>query len=247
MTAHPIGIDFGGTGIKAAPVDLTSGEFAMSRLRIDTPQPATPAAVASVMEQLCGQFPEFTGPVGVAVPGVVRHGVVKSAANIDHAWIDTDADAMLTERLGRPVHVLNDADAAGVAEVTYGAAKGRQGLVIITTLGTGIGTALIYDGQLIPNAELGHIEIGGHDAESRAAASAKTREDLSYPRWAKRLTRYYRTLERLLSPDLFVVGGGISKHADRFLPLIEIETEIVAATLRNTAGIVGAAAQAHLD
>ncbi len=247
MSAHPIGIDFGGTGIKAAPVDLSTGEFTAERCRIATPAPATPERVAEVMRELCDQFSDHTGSVGVTIPGVVRHGVVHSAANIDPSWIATDADTLLTEKLNRPVHVLNDADAAGYAEARYGAAKDRSGLVIVTTLGTGIGTALLYDGVLIPNAELGHIEIDGRDAERRTSAAAKTREDLSYRRWARRLTTYYRTLERLLSPDLFVVGGGISKNAAKFLPLIEIETEIVPATLRNTAGIVGAAALSHLD
>ncbi len=246
MSEHPIGIDFGGTGIKAAPVDLGSGELAAERARIQTPRPSTPAAVGEVMAQLCAQFPSHTGPVGVAVPGVVRHGVVKSAANIDQSWVGTDVDTQLTERLGRAVHVMNDADAAGYAEVAYGAAKGRAGLVIVTTLGTGIGTALIYDGVLIPNSELGHIEIEGRNAESIAAASAKEREGLSYSAWAERLTTYYRRLERLLSPDLFVVGGGISKKAEKFLPLLRIQTEIVPAILRNNAGIVGAATQAKL-
>lgn len=242
MNTHPIGIDFGGTGIKAAPVDLTSGEPAAERKRVDTPERSTPEAVSEIMAELVAAFPDSTGAVGVAVPGVVRRGVVLSAANIDKSWIGVDADELLTERLGRPVHVLNDADAAGYAELQFGAAKGRDGLVILTTLGTGIGSALLWDGVLVPNSELGHLEIEGHDAESRAAASAHEHENLSWADWAERLTTYYRTLERLFSPDLFVVGGGISKKADKFLPLIEIDTEIIAARLRNTAGIVGAAA-----
>jgi polyphosphate glucokinase len=167
--------------------------------------------------------------------------VVHSAANIDKSWIDTDADALLTERLGRDVHVVNDADAAGVAELRYGAAKGRSGLVMLTTLGTGIGSALLYNGVLVPNSELGHLEIGGHVAESRAAAIIKTIEGLSWEEWAVRLTTYYRTLEKLFSPDLFVVGGGVSKDAPAFLHLIDIDTEIIPATLRNRAGIIGAA------
>jgi polyphosphate glucokinase len=177
----------------------------------------------------------------VTVPGVVRRGVVRSAANIDKAWIGTDADRLFTDATGRDVHVVNDADAAGLAEVRYGAARGREGLVVVTTLGTGIGSALVHDGKLVPNSELGHLEIDGHDAESRAANSAREREGLSMAQWAERLTAYYRTVEKLLSPDLFVVGGGVSKHADEFLPLIDIETEIVAASLQNKAGIVGAA------
>ncbi|MGI9156644.1 MAG: polyphosphate--glucose phosphotransferase [Marmoricola sp.] len=242
MNRHPIGIDFGGTGIKAAPVDLDTGEFAAERARIDTPKKSTPEAVGEIIADLVARFPDSTGAVGIAVPGVVRRGVVLSAANIDKSWIGVDADKLLTERLDRPVHLLNDADAAGYAELQFGAAKGRDGLVILTTLGTGIGTALLWDGVLVPNSELGHLEIDGHDAESRAATSAREAEDLSWEQWAKRLTTYYRTLEKLFSPDLFVVGGGISKKADKFLPLIDIDTEIIAAKLMNTAGIVGAAA-----
>jgi polyphosphate glucokinase len=238
---NPIGIDFGGSGIKAAPVDLHAGEFAADRERIPTPEHSTPEAVAEVMVELVKRFPDDTGPVGVTIPGVVRAGVVHSAANIDKGWIGTDADALLTERLGRDVHVVNDADAAGVAELRYGAAKGRSGLVILTTLGTGIGSALLYDGVLVPNSELGHLEIDGHVAETRAASSVMTNEDLSWEEWAGRLTTYYRTLEKLFSPDLLVVGGGVSRDASKFLHLIDISTEIIPATLRNRAGIIGAA------
>ncbi len=237
----PFGIDFGGTGIKGAPVDLQAGDFAEDRVRITTPRPSTPAAVAEVFVELLGHFPDCTGPVGVTVPGVVRHGVVHSAANIDPAWVGTDADRLFTEATGRDVHVVNDADAAGLAEVRYGAARGRRGLVIVTTLGTGIGSALIHDGVLVPNSELGHLEIEGYDAESRAANSAREREELDWAAWAERLTTYYRTLEKLFSPDLFVIGGGVSKHADEFLPLLRVSTEMVPATLRNKAGVVGAA------
>lgn len=235
------GIDFGGTGIKGAPVDLGAGDFAAERVRIRTPEESTPEAVAAVFVELLEQFPDHQGPVGVTVPGVVHHGVVHTAANIHPSWIGTDADAVFTEATGRDVHVVNDADAAGLAEVRYGAAAGRRGLVILTTLGTGIGSALLYDGVLVPNSELGHLEIDGHDAESRAANSAREREGLSWEQWAERLTRYYRTVERLFSPDLFVVGGGVSKEAAEFLPLLDISTEIVPATLRNKAGVVGAA------
>jgi polyphosphate glucokinase len=246
MTGHhsahqPFGIDFGGSGIKGAPVDLWRGEFAQERVRIDTPQPSTPQAVAEVFAELLEMFPDSDGPVGVTVPGVVRHGVVHSAANIDKSWIGEDADTLFTERTGRDVHVVNDADAAGLAEVRYGAAKGRRGLVIVTTLGTGIGSAMVYDGVLVPNSELGHLEIDGHDAEKRAASSAREREDLSWKHWAERLTTYYRKLEQLFSPELFVVGGGVSKKAEHFLPLVKIDTEIKPAELLNAAGIVGAA------
>jgi polyphosphate glucokinase len=237
----PFGIDFGGSGIKGAPVNVSKGEFAAERVRIDTPRPSTPDAVAKVFIELMASFPDSSGPVGVTVPGVVMHGVVHSAANIDKHWVGEDADRLFTEATGRDVHVVNDADAAGLAEVRYGAAKGRRGLVIVTTLGTGIGSALVYDGVLVPNSELGHLEIGGHDAEKRAASSAREREDLSWEDWAKRLTKYYRKLEDLFSPELFVVGGGVSKKADKFLPLLDIDTEIIPAELLNDAGIVGAA------
>ena len=237
----PFGIDFGGSGIKGAPVDLDTGDFAAERVRSPTPDPSTPEAVAEVLADLLAQFPDSGGRVGVTVPGVVRHGLVHSAANIDKSWLGTDADALFTKATGRDVHVVNDADAAGLAEVRYGAARGRRGLVIVTTLGTGIGSALVYDGVLVPNSELGHLEIDGKGAEKRAANSAREAEDLSWERWAKRLTKYYRTLEDLFSPDLFVVGGGVSKKAAEFLPLLDLETEIVPATLLNRAGIVGAA------
>lgn len=241
----PIGIDFGGSGIKGAPVDLTLGEFAAERHRIETPQPSTPSAVLEVFLELLDHFGASSAPVGVAVPGVVRHGVVHSAANIDESWIGTDADALLSEATGRAVHVVNDADAAGIAEVRYGVAQGVSGLVILTTLGTGIGSAMVHDGVLVPNSELGHLEIDGHDAESRAANSAREREELSWEEWADRLTTYYRRVEALFCPDLFVVGGGVSKRAEEFLPLLDIETRIVPAELKNTAGIVGAALTAH--
>jgi polyphosphate glucokinase len=237
----PFGIDFGGSGIKCAPVDLEAGDFAADRVKIKTPQPSTPDAVANVFVELLSRFPDSKGSVGVTVPAVVRHGVVNSAANIDDAWIGTDADALFTTATGRDVHVVNDADAAGLAEVRYGAAAGRRGLVIVTTLGTGIGSAIVYDGVLVPNSELGHLEIDGHNAERRAAHSAKEKGGLSYPEWAERLTVYYRTLEELFSPDLIVVGGGVSKHAAEFLHLVDITTEIVPAKLQNRAGIVGAA------
>ena len=242
--ADPIGIDFGGSGIKAAPVNLTTGDFSAERQRIDTPEKSTPEAVAEVMVTLLEGF-EGDSPVGVTIPGVVRKGgVIGSAANIDKHWIGTDADDLLSDALGRQVHVINDADAAGLAEARYGVARGREGLVIVTTLGTGIGSALLYDGKLVPNSELGHLEVDGHDAETRAANSARKNEDLSWEKWAERLTAYYRTLEKLFSPDLIVVGGGVSKHGREFIPLIDIDTEIISATLRNTAGIVGAASLA---
>ncbi len=241
MSALGLGIDFGGSGIKAALVDLDEGGFASERERVPTPHPATPDAVAEVMVDLVGRFPDYDGPVGVTVPGVVQAGVVRSAANIDRSWIGTDADALLSDRLGRAVHLVNDADAAGVAEARFGAARGRAGLVLLTTLGTGIGSALVVDGVLLPNSELGHLEVGAREMEVWAADSARQRDDLSWEQWAERLQTSYRTLEDLLWPDLFVVGGGVSKHADSFLPLLDLRTEIVPATLRNKAGIIGAA------
>ncbi|AKT52116.1 polyphosphate--glucose phosphotransferase [Arsenicicoccus sp. oral taxon 190] len=249
MTAKkslPLGIDVGGSGIKGAPVDLTSGEFAAERVRIPTPDTSTPEAVADVIAEIIDAFDEVgpDAPIGITVPGVVTHGVVRSAANIDKGWLDCDADKLFTERLGRDVHVVNDADAAGVAEVRYGAAKGKEGFVILTTLGTGIGVALIHDGVLIPNAELGHLELDGHDAEKRASSAAREAKDLSWEEWAERLQRYYSHLENLLWPDLFVVGGGVSKKAGKFLPLLDLRTPIIPATLLNSAGIVGAAALA---
>lgn len=244
-TSQPFGIDFGGTGIKGAPIDLATGEFAEERVRIPTPERSTPDAIAEIFVDLLSQFPDYDGKVGVTVPGVVRHGVVHSAANIDKSWIGADADAIFTAATGRDVHVVNDADAAGLAEVRYGAAKGRRGLVIMTTLGTGIGSALLYDGVLVPNSELGHLELDGHDAETRASNIARKREDLSWKHWAKRLRRYYQHLEMLFSPDLFLVGGGVSKEAAEFLPLLELDTEIIPAKLLNTAGAVGAALYAE--
>jgi polyphosphate glucokinase len=242
-TGPVLGIDIGGSGVKGAPVDLTTGELVAERLKIKTPKPATPEAVATVVEEIADSFAGRlgSGPIGIAIPAVCQHGVARSAANIDPAWVDTDVDALFTERLGRPVHVVNDADAAGVAESRYGVAKDVPGLVILTTLGTGIGSAFLLDGKLMPNSELGHLEIDGHDAEQRAAQSAKERENLSYPEWAERLQRYYSHVEALFWPDLFVVGGGISKSSDKFLPLLDLRTPIVPATLRNNAGIVGAA------
>ena len=240
---HPLGIDIGGSGVKGAPVDLTAGELAADRRRIDTPQPATPDAVADVVAQIAEHFADETGnsPVGITIPGIVRHGVMHSAANIDKSWIGTDVQRLFGERLGRPVAVLNDADAAGVAEKRFGAAKDVPGTVCLATLGTGIGTALLVDGVLVPNCELGHLELDGHDAETRAAASAREREKLSWEEWAARLQRYFAHIEMLFSPDLIVIGGGVSRKSHKFLPLLDLTAPIVPATLRNQAGIVGAA------
>lgn len=245
----PLGIDVGGSGIKGAPVDLDKGEFAAERVRIDTPQDSTPQNVVDIIAEVAQTFGGQTGdrPIGVTVPAVVTHGVVRSAANIDTSWIDTDAAELLRERLGRPVTVLNDADAAGVAEMQFGAGHGVSGTVLLATLGTGIGTALFVDGVLVPNTELGHLELDGHDAESRAANSARKSEDLSWQDWAVRLQRYFAHVEALLWPDLIIIGGGVSKKAEKFLPLLDLRTKVIPAQLQNDAGIIGAAYQAQLD
>ncbi len=239
----PLGIDIGGSGIKGAPVDLKKGDLAESRLKILTPKPATPDAVAAVVDEIVDHFAEQTGdsPIGVTVPAVVIRGTVLSAANIDAAWMNLDAEKLIQEHTGRAVTVLNDADAAGLAEMYYGAARGVDGLVILTTLGTGIGTALIHNGVLVPNSELGHLEIDGYDAEDRAASSVKDAEGLSWSDYADRLQTYYDTIEKLFSPDLIIVGGGISKDSEKFLPRLRLRCPIVPAQLRNQAGIVGAA------
>lgn len=245
MSAQACGIDIGGSGVKGAIVDLATGEFVGERIRIETPQPATPDAVADVVRQVVEGLgvPEDM-PIGVTVPAPVIRGVVPFIANLDEAWAGINAVELMEKHLGRPVVVLNDADAAGLAEVAYGAAKGVDGLVIVTTQGTGIGSAMVMDGVLIPNSELGHLEIDGHDAEKRASAGQKTLQDLSWKKWAKRLQRYYSHVEMLFSPDLFVVGGGVSKKHEKFMPLLELKTPMVPAQLFNTAGIVGAAYQA---
>jgi polyphosphate glucokinase len=240
---HPLGIDIGGSGIKGAPVDLDEGVFASERLRIETPKESTPDAVADIVEQIAAHFKSDTrdSPVGVTIPGVVTHGMVRTAANIDKSWIGTDAEALLSSRLGRPVTVVNDADAAGVGELRYGAARNVKGLVLLATLGTGIGSALLMGGSLVPNSELGHLEIDGHDAETRASSNARETEGLSWEEWAERLQRYFAKIEDLLWPELIVIGGGVSKHANHYLPLLHLRAPIVAAQLGNAAGIIGAA------
>lgn len=233
------GIDIGGTGIKGALVDLEQGVLAGERVRIPTPQPATVSAVLDTVAAVVEQA-GWNGPVGCTFPGIVRHGVVGSAANVDDSWIGTDLAAQLSARLGHPATVLNDADAAGIAEMRFGAGRGVPGVVLIVTLGTGIGTALFIDGRLVPNTELGHLELDGYDAEKRAASSVKTKEELSYKAWSKRLQRYFSHVEMLLSPDLIIVGGGISKKSEKFLPRLSLQAPIVPAQLLNQSGIVGA-------
>jgi polyphosphate glucokinase len=235
------GVDIGGSGIKGALVDLERGELATERHKVLTPRPPTPEAVAECVRDVVGHF-GWTGPVGVTFPGVVTEGTTRTAANMDPGWIDRDARALLGERLGLPVTVLNDADAAGIAEMSFGAGRGSNGTVILLTFGTGIGSAVFTDGRLVPNTELGHLELHGHDAELRASSRAKDDEHLSWRDWARRVQTYLAHVEMLFSPELFIIGGGVSRKSEKFLPLIEgIHAKIVPAELQNNAGIVGAA------
>ncbi len=235
------GVDIGGSGIKGSTVDLGSGQLAQERVRIDTPQPSTPPAVAEVVAEVVGRF-GWDGPIGVTLPSVVKSGVAHTAANIDPTWIGTDAAGLFSEALGgQGAIVLNDADAAGMAEMRYGAGIGQHGVVLLLTFGTGIGSALFVDGMLVPNTELGHIEVSGHDGEHVAAASVKEDTGMSWKHWAHRVSSYLQSLERVLWPDLIIVGGGVSKKSDRWLHLLELRTPVVPAALRNDAGIVGAA------
>jgi polyphosphate glucokinase len=237
-----LGIDIGGSGIKGAVVDLDTGEFAVERLRIPTPEHSTPDAVAEVVAQITSHF-DWTGPVGATFPGVVSGGVVHTAANVDRAWVGADAAGTFSASTGCPVVVVNDADAAGVAEARFGHPVARTGVVLMLTLGTGIGSALLVDGVLVPNTELGHLKIGKHqiDAEDLAAESVREGEDLGWKAWAKRVSHVLEHLEGLLWPNLFVLGGGVSKKSDKFVPHLECRTPVVPAQLLNQAGIVGAA------
>jgi len=236
-----LGIDIGGTGIKGAPVDTRNGQVLADRHRILTPQPATPDAVTGVVAELA-KFFDWTGPTGAPFPAVVKEGVAHSAANVVPAWIGTDVAGRFSQAIGGDVTVVNDADAAGVAEMTFGAGKGRGGLVIMVTLGTGIGSAMFIEGALVPNTELGHLKMGKHDAEDHAAESVREAQNLSWKDWSMRVEEYLVMVEGLFSPDLFIIGGGVSKKADKFVPrLANVQTEIVPAQLLNEAGIVGAA------
>ncbi|MEU3513455.1 polyphosphate--glucose phosphotransferase [Streptomyces longwoodensis] len=240
------GVDIGGSGIKGAPVDLDKGDLAAERFKVLTPHPATPDGVADGVQQVVEHF-GWSGPVGLTFPGVITGGAtVRTAANVDKSWVDTDARALFADRLGGlPVTVVNDADAAGIAEMSFGAGKGRKGTVILLTFGTGIGSAVFTDGVLVPNSELGHLELHGHDAEKRASSKAKEDEDLSWEHWAHRVQKYLAHVEMLFSPELFIIGGGVSRKAAKFLPHVEgIRAEIVPAELQNNAGIVGAAMRA---
>ena len=239
------GVDIGGSGIKGCLVDLDEGELVGDRVRIETPQPSHPDAVYAVVAEILDRF-GWTERAGVTFPGVVKDGVACTAANVDKSWIGTDIDVDLERLLpGGPVQTLNDADAAGLAEMRYGAGKDKDGVVLLLTFGTGIGSALFVDGHLVPNTEFGHIEVDGEDGEKRASAAAREREELKYPEWAKRVDRYLDTLERGLWPDLIIVGGGVSKKAHKWVPLLSTRTPVVPAQLLNDAGIVGAALAAE--
>ncbi|MEY3473325.1 MAG: hypothetical protein RLY22_828 [Actinomycetota bacterium] len=243
MAKVSVGVDIGGTGIKAALVDVKAGELVGERLRVETPTGGRPKDIAEVVRNLIETLDPkgVAKSVGICFPAVVQHGVTLSAANVSKEWINLDADKLFTKVVGREVYLINDADAAGVAEMKFGAGRKESGLAILTTLGTGIGTALFINGELVPNTELGHLEIDGVDYETKAAFSAKERENLDWDQWAERLQRYYSKLEALFTPDLFIVGGGVSKEHEFFLPLLKLKTPIVPAVLKNNAGIIGAA------
>jgi polyphosphate glucokinase len=239
------GVDIGGSGIKGCTVDLVEGQLVGERVRIPMPQPSTPEAVYAVVADLVGQF-GWDKEVGVTFPGVMKKGVAHTAANVDKSWIGTDIDTDLERHLpGGPVQTLNDADAAGIAEMRYGSGRDKRGVVLLLTFGTGIGSALFVDGHLVPNTEFGHIEVDGEDGEKRASAAAREREDLKWPDWAKRVDRFLDVLEGSIWPDLIIVGGGVSKKADKWVPHLTTRTPVVAAQLLNDAGIVGAALAAH--
>lgn len=235
------GVDIGGSGIKGAPVDLVRGVLAQERQKVLTPHPAAPAAVVGAVCEVVDHF-GLRGPVGITFPGVVVDGHTMTAANVDAGWIGLDAVDHFEQALGRPVALLNDADAAGVAEMAFGAGRDRGGVVIMLTFGTGIGSALFVDGALVPNTELGHLELGGKDAERHASSAARERHDLSWAKWAERVDRYLAHVEMLFSPQLVIIGGGVSRKHDKFLPLLQRRrAEVVPAQLLNDAGIVGAA------
>ncbi|HWH26955.1 MAG TPA: ROK family protein [Pseudolysinimonas sp.] len=243
MASLAIGIDIGGTGIKGAVVDLDSGELVSDRVKVSTPEGGAPADIVAVVVDMISGFGATADglPVGICFPAVVIDGRTMSAANVSKKWIGLEAEDLFEKALHRDIFFVNDADAAGVAEARFGAALGEPGVVILTTLGTGIGSALLYNGVLVPNTELGHLEVDGKDAESRASYAAKERKNLSWAEWAERLQRYYETIEKLFSPSLIIVGGGVSKSYEEFLPLLSLRTRIVPAMHRNNSGILGAA------
>ena len=238
-----LGIDIGGSGIKGAIVDLEKGEVIGDRHRIETPQPSTPQAVAKVVDQIVRHF-AWEGPIGCTFPAIVRHGVTMSAANVDKSWIGFDAQGLFAQTTGRKVALLNDADAAGIAEMTFGAGKGRdKGVVIVLTFGTGIGSAIFLDGKLLPNTEFGHVPMPmkGIVAEHYCSERIRKEEDLKWSEWATRTNHYLTLMDLLFSPDMFIIGGGISKKSEKWLPLLKTRPPLVPAQLLNEAGIVGAA------
>ncbi|CAN5133903.1 ROK family protein [soil metagenome] len=239
------GVDVGGSGVKGGLVDLTDGALVGQRQRIATPQPATPQAVAAVVGQVVGHF-DWTGAIGVTLPVVITGGIARTAANVDPSWIGTDVRAAMAGQVPGSVSVLNDADAAGLAEVRFGAGKEAGGVVLLLTFGTGIGSALFVDGRLVPNTEFGHIEVDGRDGEHLAAAVVREREGLGWAEWVLRVDRYLDRLERLIWPDLIIVGGGVSKKADKWVPRLATRTPVRPAELQNEAGIVGAALAATM-
>ncbi|GII89774.1 polyphosphate--glucose phosphotransferase [Sinosporangium siamense] len=241
-----MGIDIGGSGIKGAPVDTVAGKLIKDRLRIPTPDPSEPGRVAEVVREIVEEF-AWTGPIGVTFPGVVLDGIVRTAANMDKSWIGTDAAALFAGVTGQKVTVLNDADAAGLAEVSFGAGRDLHGVVLVLTFGTGIGSALFVDGHLVPNTEFGHLQIRGKEAEARASAQSRTDHDLSWDKWAERVEEYLEHVEMLLSPNLIVIGGGVSRKAEKFLPHLKLRTPLVPASLQNEAGIIGAACVAAVS
>jgi polyphosphate glucokinase len=246
-TNRGFGVDVGGSGVKGGIVDLDTGLLIGERFKLLTPQPSTPAAIAKTVAEVVEHF-GWTGPLGVTYPGVVVNGVVQTAANVDKSWIGTNADDVISAAVGgQPVTVLNDADAAGLAENHYGAGRDKSGVIVLLTFGTGIGSAVIHDGVLLPNTEFGHLEVGGKEAEHRAASSVKERKDWSYERWSEEVTKVLIAIENAIWPDLFIAGGGISRKADKWIPLLKNRTPVVAATLLNEAGIVGAAMAAQGD
>ena len=236
-----LGIDTGGSSLKAAPVDVTTGVLAADAMSFATPAPATPGAIAGVVRQIAAAFPDVSGPVGFAFPSVVSAGIARSAANVDKAWIGTDGARLVREATGRPAAFLNDADAAGLAELRVGAGRSRRGTVIMLTFGTGIGSAIFHDGHLLPNTEFGHMEIRGMEAEHRASARVRTVERLTWPEWSERVSEVLERMHALFWPDLFILGGGIVENWASFGPLLRSSANIVPAELGNNAGIVGAA------
>lgn len=243
---HILGIDIGGTGIKGAPVDTQTGQLLAERQRLLTPEGAEPQAVAKTVAELVNLF-QWEGPVGCGFPAVVRSGTVYTAANVHKTWIGTQAERLFGEVLNRPVRVINDADAAGMAEMRFGAGVGEKGVVLIVTIGTGLGTAIFTNGHLVPNTEFGHIEIEGQDAEQLASDAARKRDDLTWKKWSKRFNKYLNRLEALVWPDLIILGGGAIKRFDEFAPALTVRARVVPAQFMNEAGIVGAALAAEVS